>query len=320
MKKKLLVTIVAVALLTGCGKTVPKLADGTEAFVTFGDGTNISVDEVWKELKLNYGLKETLNKIDKKILEEEYADKVADAKQSAETARQNFEANYPDEKTRTQVLEYYGYSSLDQYYEDNYISYLTDLAVKKHASSLVKEKEMKDYYKNESVGDIDCNHILVKPASEKTEDVNKAKEEAEKIIEAIKKDVKSGTKVADAFAKYKDNSSVTYQELGRFNKGDMVEAFEKAAYTLKKGSYSTTPVKTSYGYHIIYKVNEFEKESYDKLKDSIKETIAENKVKEDSTISVQAMIDLRKEYGIKWQDSELEDTYNKYMNYLLNQK
>ena len=179
---------------------------------------------------------------------------------------------------------------------------------------------MKDYYKNESVGDIDCNHILVKPASEKTEDVNKAKEEAEKIIEAIKKDVKSGTKVADAFAKYKDNSSVTYQELGRFNKGDMVEAFEKAAYALKKGSYSTTPVKTSYGYHIIYKVNEFEKESYDKLKDSIKETIAENKVKEDSTISVQAMIDLRKEYGIKWQDSELEDTYNKYMNYLLNQK
>ena len=39
-------------------------------------------------------------------------------------------------------------------------------------------------------------------------------------------------------------------DTGWFNTRHMHEEFEKAANNLKKGTYTTTPVKTKYGYHI----------------------------------------------------------------------
>jgi peptidyl-prolyl cis-trans isomerase C len=41
-------------------------------------------------------------------------------------------------------------------------------------------------------------------------------------------------------------------DLGYFGKGSMVPEFEKAAFAQKTGTYSTTPVKTEFGYHVIY--------------------------------------------------------------------
>ena len=38
-----------------------------------------------------------------------------------------------------------------------------------------------------------------------------------------------------------------------FTKGEMVKEFEDAAFALSKNSYTKTPIKTAYGYHIIYR-------------------------------------------------------------------
>ncbi len=319
MKKKLIIALCAVLLLTGCGKNVTKLADGTDSFVTFGDGTQISVDDVWKDMKQYYALDVALDKVNKKILEEEFADKVAEAKEYAETSKTSAQASYPDENQLLAALQQYGYNSLDQYVDQVYLNYLTNLATKDYIGKNISEKELKEYYNKETVGDIDCNHILVTPASDSEEDMNKAKKQAEDIIAAIKKDIKAGTKAKEAFAKYKDNKDVTYQELGYFNKGDMVSEFETAAYELKVGSYSTKPVKTSYGYHIILKNDAKEKPAYDEVKDKIKEKLVSNKQDEDTHASTNAMMELRKKYGVKWNDTEIENQYNRYMNSLLNQ-
>ena len=40
-------------------------------------------------------------------------------------------------------------------------------------------------------------------------------------------------------------------DLGYFGRGQMVPEFEKVAFNMDKGSYTTTPVKTKFGYHII---------------------------------------------------------------------
>lgn len=40
-------------------------------------------------------------------------------------------------------------------------------------------------------------------------------------------------------------------ELGYFSKGKMVPEFDAAAFAQKTGEFSTTPIKTEYGYHII---------------------------------------------------------------------
>lgn len=325
MKKKLIIMILTVSLVTGCGKSIPKLDNGQEALIEFGDGTSYSVDEVWEEVKETYALDVVLDKIDKKILEEEYADREDEVQEYVDTYETSLRASYVDEsgnydeESLNNQLMAYGYNSIDEYLEQVRISYLQSLAATDYAKSLLTDKEIEDYYDDEVVGDIDCVHILIEPDSDSDEDDEAALERAEEIIAAIQEDVKSGTSIADAFKKYEDDDEVTYQELGYFNKGEMESAFEEAAYDLAVDDYTLEPVKTSYGYHIIYKVDEKEKDALDDVREDIEDTLAEEKLSDDASLSVNALIELRDTYGVTWYDSELEDAYNKYMNYLINQ-
>ena len=325
MKKKLIVIVLAAGLVAGCGKAIPKLDNGSEAVVTFGDKTKYSATEIWEEVKTTYGLDILLDKIDNKLLEEKFKDQKEDIQKYIDGVESNLKANFVDENgnydeeaLKQALNNYYGYSSIETYLEKQRVGYMKSLVTTEYAKSLVTDSEINSYYKSDIVGDIDCVHILVKPENTDDESVNKAKAKAEEIIKAIKADIKSGTKTEDAFKKYESDTSVTYQDLGSFNKGKMVAEFETAAFALKVGTYSTTPVKTTYGYHIIYKRSEKAKAELKDVKDSIIETLAKNKVSEDSTLETQAMINLRKEKGVKFEDSELNDAYNTYMNYLLN--
>ena len=325
MKKKLIIMILAAGMLTGCGSKIPKLSNGEEALIEFGDGTKYSVNEIWNEVKETYALDITINKIDTKILESEYKDKKAEVDEYINNYETSLKANFVDENGKfdeaslQSALTQSGFNTLEEYLDTQRLNYLTNLAITDYAKSKVTDKQIKNYYKNEAVGDINCVHILVKPESTSDEADTKAKEKAKSIIAAIKKDIKAGTKAIDAFKKYEKDETVTYQDLDYFNKGDMVSEFETAAFKLKKNAYTTSPVKTSYGYHIILKVDEKDKEELSVLKDEIKETLANKLLEEDAKLQVNAMIELRKKHGVEWHDSEMEDAYNKYMNYLINQ-
>ncbi|MCX4249099.1 MAG: peptidylprolyl isomerase [Bacilli bacterium] len=325
MKKKLILMIITIGLLTGCGK-IPKLSNGEEAIVKFDDGTMYSVDEIWNEVKDNYALSVLLTKIDEKILLEEYKDKKEDLDKYLSNYETYLKSNYVDdngkfdEQAMNEALASRGYSSIDILLDQQKVTYLTDLAVKDYAKSKITDKQVSDYYKNEATGDIHCKHILVKPNGTDNASNTEAKEKAEKILNDIKEDIKKGTSATEAFEKYKDNSEVTFQDLDYFNKGDMVEEFEKAAFALKKGGYTDSPVKTTYGYHLIVKLDEKEKDSLENLSDSIKETLAEKLIEDDVTTEVNAMVELRKKHGANFQDSKLEEQYNRYINSLLNQK
>lgn len=323
MKKKIILCIVALGMLTGCG-SIPKLSNGSEAVLEFKDGTMISVDDVWKDMKDQYALSVLLNKIDDKILKEEYKDKLEDMEKYVKNYETSLKANYVDENGNydesklNAALAQYGYSSIDVLLDQQRLSYLNDLAVTDYAKKLITDKQVKKYYDEEAVGDIHCLHILVSPESAGTESENAALEKAKGIISAIESDIKSGTSAEEAFKKYEKDDSVKYQDLDYFNKGDMVEAFEKAAYALKKGDHSTTPVKTSYGYHIILKLDEKEKDTLENLTDKIKEDLAEEAIQEDANISVNALVELRKSYGVEFHDDELKEQYNRYINNLIN--
>lgn len=319
MKKKILLIAVLAVMVTGCG-SIPKLKNGEEAIVELKDGTTYSVDDIWGELKDSYALQTILKKVDAKILESVYEDNKSDVDDYLSSTEAFFRSNYETEEAMLYTLNNYGYANLDAYLEERKTIYLTSIATEDFAKSKITDKEINDYYKNEVVGDIEAVHILVKPEGTSTSENNKAKEKAESIIADIKKDIKSGTSAEDAFKKYKDNEDVKFEDLGKFNKGKMVDAFEDAVFKLKKGAYTTTPVKTSYGYHIILKTNEYEKPTLEDAKEDVIQDLADKLIKDDKTMEAQAMNELRKKNNIKFYDDELDRAYDKYMNYLLNLK
>ena len=83
---------------------------------------------------------------------------------------------------------------------------------------------------------VHCAHILVKTENE-----------AKEILSEIKK----GEKFSE-IAKEKSlcPSGKKGGDLGFFSRGQMVKAFEKSAFELKKSELSD-PVKTEFGWHII---------------------------------------------------------------------
>ena len=83
---------------------------------------------------------------------------------------------------------------------------------------------------------------------------------------------------------------------------------------LKKDTYSTTPVLTSYGYHIVYKIDEKDKPELKDVKDEIIDVLVENKKKEDSNLYYKALISLREEKGLTFKDTDLGSKYNTYAN------
>ncbi len=115
----------------------------------------------------------------------------------------------------------------------------------------IPEKELKDYYKNHISEfkvpiKIRARHILIRTNGNKEHD-KKALKKAEEIL----KKLKNGANFVEMAKKYSEGPSAKNGgDLGYFTKGQMVPAFDKAAFSLKKGEISGI-VKTQFGYHII---------------------------------------------------------------------
>jgi len=113
----------------------------------------------------------------------------------------------------------------------------------------ISNKELKDYYnKNKDEfkekESVHARHILVK-----------TKAEAEKIISELKN--LHGQKLKEKFIELakKDStgpSGAKGGDLGYFTKGQMVPAFNNKVFSMKKGTVTMQPVKTQFGYHVIY--------------------------------------------------------------------
>lgn len=122
-----------------------------------------------------------------------------------------------------------------------------------------------------------ARHILVK-----------TQEEAEKIIADLGKAPK--TKIEARFIELANKNTVDPNakkaqnggDLGTFQRNQMVPEFAKAVFELSPGTYTKTPVKTDYGYHVIYliKKSEPKKLSFEEAKQSIENMFKERKLQE----------------------------------------
>lgn len=113
----------------------------------------------------------------------------------------------------------------------------------------ISEKELKDYYdankdefvENESVN---ARHILVKDEAEAKKAISELK--------SLKGDALKNKFIEIAKAKSTCSSAANGGDLGYFTEGQMVPEFNNKAFSMKAKEMTMEPVKTQFGYHVIY--------------------------------------------------------------------
>lgn len=326
MKKKIIygiTTVLAISLLTGCGAA--KLKNGEE-LVAKVDNYKISADDLYSEIKGKYAVKTLIDNIDHQLLDTTYKTDETETKaieNQIEEIKKTYGSN--DQIFEQIIKQVYNVESVDELKAMLSLDYKRDLAIKDYVKEkVVTDEEVTTYYDTKVIGDVKASHILIKPNAKdsdseetKTKKENEAKKKAEEII----KKLDNGEDFAKLAKKYSDDKGTASKggNLGYFNMDDdFEENFVSAAAALKKGAYSKEPVKTKYGYEIILKVDEKDKKKKDDLESTIRQTLADEKIKEDSSTTTyyKRLRDWRESKGLKFEDKELKKMYDKYMKTL----
>jgi len=317
MKKKILVlSLVSLFLLAGCKNKV-ELKDGKQV-VAQVKGKKITAEELFDDLKKDYGASKVIKEIDTYIISKEISkDDEKEAKEFAKSQVSVMKNQYEQAGYNwSDALAQYGYSNEKELINEYQLSKEKEMVAKKFIKKDITDEEIKTYYEKEIYGSYTVKHILIKPDvkdnatdDEKEEANKKALKEAKEVI----KKLDDGAKWKDLVKKYSDDDGSKDNEglIENFTKGDVVDEFFEATLKLKDGKYTKEPVESTYGYHIILKVSNTKKPSLKDSTNKIKDAIATNKLNNDDTLLNKTWIDIRKSYDLKITDSDVESGYNK---------
>lgn len=214
-KKYLLLAAFGLALLQS-GTSLAAGKDGVAAVV---NGKKITVADIKTAYEANPAVKE-------KASFDEFYEKTLDIFVDGEIVYQAAEAakveETPEYKNQLKSLK-----------EELARKIYLDKQVRAQVNDAAVEKLYEDYKKTfHGEQEIKAKHILVNSEA-------KAKE----VIAKFQKD--------GNFEKLAKEYSKEPADLGYFTKDMMVPEFADAAFKLKKGQYTKTPVKTQFGYHVI---------------------------------------------------------------------
>lgn len=304
----ILVTVLVVVLIWP--DRIATLKDGTQPVATI-DGMTLTADELYEDMKDIYSVSSLLDKLDTKILTNKYpdTDEMDDEVTSqAENYYKAYEQYY--KMSKEDFLKQNGFNTEKKFLEYLKLNNRRTKYVKEHTQSEVTDKEINKYYEDEVYGDINTKHILVKVDSSASDD---DKKEAENLAKEIISKLDEGKTFDEVKEEYKDK--ITYEELGyKSYNAALEEAYKNEMKNLKDGEYSKEPVKTSYGYHIVYRIDQKEKPALEDIKDQIKEEIADEKISNDKNLYYVALDKMRENANLKFEDTVLKDKYDNYMS------
>ena len=301
----ILITVLVVVIIWP--DRIATLKDGTQPVAEIDGYAN----DLYEDMKDVYSISSLLDKIDNKILEEKYpeTDEMNDElKQQAESYYSAYKQYYKMDKET--FLSNNGFGSEKAFLEYLRLQYRRNKYAEDYIKTLISDKEVEKYYEDKVYGDINTKHILVKvDSSASDEDKKKAEDLAKEIISKLN----NGKSFDDVKEEYKDQ--ITYEELGyKSYNANLESAYMEAMQKLENNSYSKEPVKTSYGYHVIYRIDQKEKPALEDVKEEIIDSLVSEKKSEDKNISYVALDKMREESGLKFSDTVLEKKYNTYMS------
>lgn len=309
--KKVLTTIICLLLVCGCATS--HLKNGEESVIKYDKG-GVSAEDLYEKLKKENGIEALIYLLDTDLLNKEYKKSEAENKYIKDVV-DSLKNEWKDDFEKN-IAAYYGTATEKDFKEYIRLSYRRNLWRKDYAESIVNDKQIEEYYEKYAIGDIEASHILIKSnATSSMSDKEKAEAEEkalEKAKEVIKK-LNDGEKFEDLAKEYSEDDANKNKggALGTFNdRSNYDENFLDAAIKLETGKYSSEPVKSQFGYHIIYKTKQDKKPELKDIKDSIISKIAEDNMSSDSNFNNKAILALREKYGVKIKDSDLKKEYN----------
>lgn len=304
----ILVTVLVVVLIWP--DRIATLKDGTQPVATI-DGMTLTADELYEDMKDIYSVSSLLDKLDTKILTDKYpdTDEMDDEVTSqAENYYKAYEQYY--KMSKEDFLKQNGFNTEKKFLEYLKLNNRRTKYVKEYTENEVTDKEIDKYYEDKVYGDINTKHMLVKVDSSASDD---DKKEAENLAKEIISKLDEGKTFDEVKEEYKDK--ITYEELGyKSYNAALEEAYKNEMKNLKDGEYSKEPVKTSYGYHIVYRIDQKEKPALEDIKDQIKEEIADEKISNDKNLYYVVLDKMRENANLKFEDTVLKDKYDNYMS------
>ncbi len=324
MKKIVKVTASALAmclLVTGCGNNA-ELKDNNTVVKT--DEGKISADTLYEELRDKYGISVLVDMIDHQLFDEKYkTDDEEEETINAQIEQMKSQYNNDDEAFLAAIQQYLGVENEDELKEMLSLEYKRNLAIEDYVKDSVTDDEIQKYYDDEVIGDIKVRHILISPETTddmSTEEQTEAEEKAKKEAEDLIKQLDDGADFEELAKEYSDDTGSASDGglIDYFNRDDnMDEAFLNASIDLEEGKYTEEPVQSSYGYHIILKVDQKKKPKLKEVKDDVIQTLADNKLNEDASLRYNALIAIREDAGIEFNDDSLKKDYDDLMQQLL---
>ncbi len=324
MKKIVKVTASALAiclLVTGCGNNA-ELKDNNTVVKT--DEGKITADQLYESLRDKYGISVLIDMIDRQLFDEKYeTDETEEETINAQIEQMKSQYNNDEEAFQAAITQYLGVEDEDELRDMLSLEYKRNLAIEEHVQDSITDDEIEKYYDDEVIGDIKVRHILISPETTddmSTEEQTEAEEKAKKEAEDLIKKLDDGADFEELAKEYSDDTGSASDGglIDYFNKDDnMDEAFLNASIDLEEGKYTEEPVQSSFGYHIILKLDQKKKPKLNKVKNDIIETLAEEKLNEDAALRYNALIEIREEAGIKFNDDSLKKDYDELMQQLI---
>lgn len=292
---------------------IATLKDGTQPVVKVNKKT-YTANNLYEDMKSYYSVSLLLDKIDNDLLTKMYPENdkmTSEVKSNAEYYFNTYKQYY--NYTQEQFLEKNGFSSYDAFLDYLRLDYRRNKYLEDYIKKNLSEDEIKKYYDENVFGDINTQHILVEVKSDSDKDNSKklSDADAKKLAEEIITKLNDGTSWEQIQKDYKDK--VTYEDLSYQSwDASLEESFMTALKKMDNNSYSEEPVKTSYGYHVIHRLDQKKKPTLKKSKDKIISNLISDKKSADSNLLYKSLISLRKEKNINFSDTDMKAKYESY--------
>ena len=162
------------------------------------------------------------------------------------------------------------------------------------------------------VGDrVEITNGAFKNSEGTIESMDEEKKEAENLAKEIITKLNEGKSFDEVKDEYKDK--ITYEELGyKAYNASLESAYMEAMQKLENNSYTKEPVQTSYGYHVIYRIDQKEKPALKDVKEEIITSLVSEHKSKDTSVQYKALDKMREDAKLKFTDTVLEKKYETY--------